>query len=182
MKYHSELIPGVLVKRYKRFLADVKLENGRTITAHTANTGTMLTCSSPGARVMLSDHAGEPVEHITTASSVAVVVEFSVGQQYRDLQLSVGLLDFSGDEIFVSAPQDVGLSPPNEVGQYRAIVRFPAEILMGKMYGIRVVLWRRHGGVIDMMDNLQFSVQEGDSLFDARGGGRSGGHSPLRPR
>ena len=35
------LIEGVLIKRYKRFLADIKLESGEVITAHCANTGPM---------------------------------------------------------------------------------------------------------------------------------------------
>jgi len=35
------LIEGVLIKRYKRFLADIKLNNGEIVTAHCANTGPM---------------------------------------------------------------------------------------------------------------------------------------------
>ena len=45
------LIPGILIKRYKRFLADVELDNGRTITAHCPNTGSMKGCSEPGRPV-----------------------------------------------------------------------------------------------------------------------------------
>jgi sugar fermentation stimulation protein A len=50
------LIPGTLVKRYNRFLADVKLESGETVTAHCANSGTMKECSEPGRSVYLSFH------------------------------------------------------------------------------------------------------------------------------
>lgn len=50
------LIPGILIKRYKRFLADVELENGDTVTAHCANSGTMKKCSQPGRAVYLSYH------------------------------------------------------------------------------------------------------------------------------
>ena len=35
------LIEGILIKRYKRFLADIQLENGEIVTAHCANTGPM---------------------------------------------------------------------------------------------------------------------------------------------
>jgi len=35
------LIEGVLIKRYKRFLADIKLKSGEVVTAHCANTGPM---------------------------------------------------------------------------------------------------------------------------------------------
>ena len=51
-----ELIPGKLIKRYKRFLADVLLDNGDTVTAHCPNTGTMKACSEPGRKVYLSYH------------------------------------------------------------------------------------------------------------------------------
>jgi len=50
------LIPGTLIKRYKRFLVDVKLDSGRVVTAHCANTGTMLECCTPGRTVYLSYH------------------------------------------------------------------------------------------------------------------------------
>jgi sugar fermentation stimulation protein A len=51
-----KLIQGTLVKRYKRFLVDVKLRNGHVVTAHSPNTGSMLTCSEPGRPVYLSRH------------------------------------------------------------------------------------------------------------------------------
>lgn len=48
------LIKGTLVKRYKRFLADVILEDGTPVTAHCPNSGSMAQCSDPGAPVYLS--------------------------------------------------------------------------------------------------------------------------------
>jgi sugar fermentation stimulation protein A len=51
-----ELIPGTLVKRYKRFLADVRLDNGELVTAHCPNSGSMKACSEPGRPVYLSLH------------------------------------------------------------------------------------------------------------------------------
>jgi sugar fermentation stimulation protein A len=50
------LVSGSLVKRYQRFKADVKLDNGEVVTALCPNTGTMLTCSDPGRTVHISYH------------------------------------------------------------------------------------------------------------------------------
>ncbi len=50
------LISGQLIKRYKRFLADVRLDTGQVVTAHCPNSGSMAACSEPGCRVYLSSH------------------------------------------------------------------------------------------------------------------------------
>jgi sugar fermentation stimulation protein A len=54
MRFPSPLERGRLIQRYKRFLADVTLDNGATVTASCANTGSMLGLSTPGSAVWLS--------------------------------------------------------------------------------------------------------------------------------
>ena len=54
MRFAAPLIPATLVKRYKRFLADVILSSGEEVTAHVANPGAMTGLATPGARVWLS--------------------------------------------------------------------------------------------------------------------------------
>ena len=54
MRFAQPLVRGTLLQRYKRFLADVALDNGRIVTAHCPNTGSMLGCAEPGSRVWLS--------------------------------------------------------------------------------------------------------------------------------
>ena len=52
----QKLIHGKLIKRYKRFLADIILDNGETITAHIPNSGAMTSCIEPNCDVWLTFH------------------------------------------------------------------------------------------------------------------------------
>ena len=54
MRFLDPLIPGTLIRRYKRFLSDVELECGETVTAHCPNPGSMLSVNDPGSAVWLS--------------------------------------------------------------------------------------------------------------------------------
>jgi sugar fermentation stimulation protein A len=54
MRFSAPLVPATLVKRYKRFLADVELPSGEFLTVHCANPGSMIGLATPGARIWLS--------------------------------------------------------------------------------------------------------------------------------
>lgn len=101
MRYASPLIEGRLKRRYLRFLADVELPDGTTMTAHTPNTGSMAGCCAPGSRVWLRDtgnpgrkyrHSWELVEPrpgvmvgINTGLPPALVQEALAGGRIREL-------------------------------------------------------------------------------------------------
>lgn len=59
MRFHAPLVRATLIQRYKRFLADVRFDDGAITTVHVANPGTMMGLITPGEEIWLSP-AGNP--------------------------------------------------------------------------------------------------------------------------
>jgi sugar fermentation stimulation protein A len=72
------LSAGKLVKRYKRFFADIELENGEIVTAHCANTGPMTGICEPGSKVYIS-HSNDPKRKLKYSWELIEVDQTLVG-------------------------------------------------------------------------------------------------------
>jgi lipopolysaccharide transport system ATP-binding protein len=125
-------------------------------------------------RVFVCDPAGRPVTHVTSADTVGVAVEWRLAERVPRLQLSVGLLDAGGDQIFGSCPEDAGPPCPEGPGRFLAVMTMPPEILMPRTYRLRAALWQPSGGGLDAVESLGFSVQEAASFSNEAPGGRPG--------
>jgi sugar fermentation stimulation protein A len=79
MKFAPALHRATLIKRYKRFLADVTLPDGSARTLHCPNTGSMLHCAEPGSRVWYSDSENPARKYPCTWELVEVDQCYKVG-------------------------------------------------------------------------------------------------------
>ncbi len=77
MLFHAPLVPGRLLRRYKRFLADVELEGGEVIVAHCPNPGSMKSCAEPGWPVWVSP-ASNPARKLKWTLEVVLAPTTSI--------------------------------------------------------------------------------------------------------
>jgi len=124
--------------------------------------------------ITLQDKEGNPLSYVSTATTLRIALDFVLINKINNLMISIGLLDGQAEQIFGSASQDSGLTPPELPGRYRIYITLPGEIFMARKYGIRATLWVPERGVIDNVENIWFSVQASASLATNTSGGRLG--------
>jgi sugar fermentation stimulation protein A len=103
-----------LIRRYKRFLADVELPGGETLTVHCPNTGAMTGCAEPGSRVWLSHSASASRKYAHTWELVEspagrICVHSVLANRVVDEAIERGLLP--GLEAYPRRAREVPVSP-----------------------------------------------------------------------
>lgn len=78
LEFPQPLTQGRLLRRYQRFFADVTLNDGRIVTAHCANTGSMATCGAPGDTVYLL-HNANPARKLQWTWELTAIEDGFVG-------------------------------------------------------------------------------------------------------
>jgi lipopolysaccharide transport system ATP-binding protein len=125
-------------------------------------------------RIYLCNDKGEIITVVTTGIALQIVMEFTLRRIPYNLQVSVGLVNENGEQVFGSSPQDSGAYPPNKPGKYRSVVYFPEGLLMPRTYMVRAVLWTPELGALDSKDKIKFTAIETASLGNSTPGGRLG--------
>jgi sugar fermentation stimulation protein A len=114
MRFSSPLLRGRLLRRYKRFLADVELAGGETVTASCPNTGSMLGLTEPGAVVWLSrndsptrkyPHTWEMIE--TDLGRGATLVGINAGHPNRLIAEAIAAGEIAGLGGYASLRREV---------------------------------------------------------------------------
>ncbi|BDX04699.1 DNA/RNA nuclease SfsA [Planctobacterium marinum] len=116
MRFSNTLICGTLVKRYKRFLADVALENGTIVTAHCPNTGAMTGCAEPGFKVWLSSN-NDPKRKLKYTWEIAVDHDHNL----------IGINTHNANKLVYEALCQRRLAEFSAFRQYRREVKFGNE-------------------------------------------------------
>lgn len=102
MKYDSRLSEARLIKRYKRFMADVELADGSLITLHCPNTGSMKNCLYPGYRVWYSDSGNPRRKYPCTWEQAEIPVVFNGEERLTLAGLNTGRANALVEELLLS--------------------------------------------------------------------------------
>ena len=102
MKYPEILQEGRLIRRYKRFMADVELGNGQQITVHCPNTGSMKNCLFPGHKVWFSDSHNPKRKYPCTWEQAEIPVLFDGRERITLAGLNTGKANSLVEELLAS--------------------------------------------------------------------------------
>ncbi len=135
------LVQAKLEKRYKRFLADVKLQDGTVVTAHCANPGSMLGMSDPGMTVYLS-HCPAPsrklawsMKLVQTPTSLVVVDTLLANKLFKEAFTSGTLTEFANfdkiesEQVFADSRFDFRLSKSTQANLSHCFVEVKSTTL-----------------------------------------------------
>ena len=101
MKYNQPLAPARLVRRYKRFMADVELPDGSQITLHCPNTGSMKNCLHPGYRVWYSDSKNPKRKYPCTWEQAEIPLTFDGKEHLTLAGLNTGRANQLVEELLI---------------------------------------------------------------------------------
>ncbi len=127
MHFESPLVPAILVQRYKRFLFDAVLEDGREITGFCPNTGSMRGLTTPGSRIWLSEHDSPTRKYrymleLVEVDGAAIGINTGLPNRLAEEAIRAGLVGDLGDYPLLQREQrygknsriDVLLSDPSD--------------------------------------------------------------------
>jgi|SRR5690242_10935702 len=150
MHFDPPLQEAVLQRRYKRFLADVVLPDGRSLTIHCPNTGSMLGCADPGMQIWMSRAANPDRKYAWTWELVEALPGVLVG-------IHTGRTNALVREAILA-----GVIP--EAAGYGTL---RGEVMAGEGFRVDFLL-SSHGGRPDCyleVKNVTAAVQDGMALF-----------------
>lgn len=115
MDFAAPLVPGTLIKRYKRFLADITLKDGQQITCSVPNTGSMAGLTTPGSRVWLStsDNPKRKYRHtleLVEADGTIVGINTGLPNRLAEEAISKGLISDLKDYATLKREQKYGVN------------------------------------------------------------------------
>ncbi len=102
MKYLQPLYKAKLIRRYKRFMADVELADGSQITLHCPNTGSMKNCLFPGNNVWYSDSGNPKRKYPCTWEQAEIPVEFDGQTRMTRAGLNTGVANKLVEELLLN--------------------------------------------------------------------------------
>ncbi len=151
MNFDNALQQGQLIRRYKRFLADVRLADGSVITIHCPNTGSMKHCDEAGRTVWFSESHNKKRKYPHTWQLIEVEGGFKVG-------INTGL----ANKLAVEAI-DAG-----RVSQLQGYRSLRTEVAYGKNSRIDILLQDKEGDRRDCyieVKNVTLGMGDGEGLF-----------------